>query len=137
MKKIRFGQGKWNGVGGKLNEGETIKEALVRETLEEINVAVKQEDLLQVATLNFTYKDNPEWDQQSHVFFAEKWDGESAESEEIIPKWYSFDSLPFENMWVDDKHWLPIVLAGKKIEADFLFNQTGDEILEMKINEIK
>jgi len=135
MKKRSFGKGKWNGVGGKLNEGESIKEALIRETQEEINVIVNQDDLVQMATLNFIYKDNPEWDQQSHVFFAEKWKGNPFESEEMNPKWHSFDSLPFENMWVDDRHWLPLVLKGKKIEADFLFNKTGDEILEMKIDE--
>lgn len=137
MKKRSFGKGKWNGVGGKLNEGETIREALVRETLEEINVVVNEDDLVQVATLDFSFKNNPEWDQQTHVFFVEKWNGDPMESEEVNPKWYSFNSLPFENMWVDDLHWLPLVLEGKNIDASFLFSKTGDEILEMKVEEIK
>lgn len=136
MKKRSFGKGKWNGVGGKLNEEETIKEALVRETREEINIVVNQDDLTQVATLNFSFKNNPDWNQQSHVFFTEKWSGEPSESEEMNPKWYSTDSLPFENMWVDDIHWLPLVLKGKKINANFLFNETGDKIIDMAINEV-
>ena len=36
MKKRGFGEGKWNGVGGKPNAGESIEEVAVRETKEEI-----------------------------------------------------------------------------------------------------
>ena len=70
------------------------------------------------------------------VFFVEKWEGNPTESEEMNPKWHSIDSLPFENMWKDDSFWLPLALEGKKINASFLFNKTGDEILDMKINAI-
>jgi 8-oxo-dGTP diphosphatase len=134
MKKRRFGAGKWNGVGGKLEMGETIKESLVREVEEEIIVTVNEDDLVQVATLDFSFQDNPDWDNQTHVFFTEKWSGEPAETEEMNPMWYDVDALPFENMWVDDKHWLPLVLKGEKLNASFLFNKTGDKILDMKIN---
>ena len=135
MKKRSFGKGKWNGVGGKLSDGETIKEALVRETKEEINVIVNQDDLVQVATIDFSFQNNSDWNQQAHVFFVEKWNGNPMESEEMNPKWYHVDSLPYENMWIDDSHWLSLVLEGKKINATFLFNKTGDEIIEMKILE--
>ena len=136
MKKRRFGKGKWNGIGGKLNEGENIKESLIRETREEINVIVNQNNLVQVATLDFSFKDKFEWNQQVHVFLAEKWEGEPVETEEMLPRWYSIDSLPFKDMWVDDIHWLPSVLEGKKINGSFTLDKTGDEILDMKIKEI-
>jgi 8-oxo-dGTP pyrophosphatase MutT (NUDIX family) len=32
MKKRGFGAGRWNGVGGKLGEGETIEQAVIRES---------------------------------------------------------------------------------------------------------
>jgi 8-oxo-dGTP pyrophosphatase MutT (NUDIX family) len=38
MKKRGFGAGRWNGVGGKVESGETIEQALVRECREEISV---------------------------------------------------------------------------------------------------
>ena len=38
MKKRGFGEGKYNGVGGKLKENETPEIAMIRETQEEINV---------------------------------------------------------------------------------------------------
>ena len=135
MKKRDFGKNKWNGVGGKLNAGETIKEALVREAQEEIAVVVNSNDMVQVATIDFYFQNNFEWNQQVHVFFTEKWEGEPTETEEMNPKWYSVDSLPYENMWIDDRHWLPIVLEGKKLNASFTFNKEGDKILEKKVNE--
>ena len=38
MKKRGFAQGKYNGVGGKIEEGETPEQAMIRETEEEISV---------------------------------------------------------------------------------------------------
>jgi len=38
MKKRGFGAGRFNGVGGKVEPGETIEQALIRESQEEINV---------------------------------------------------------------------------------------------------
>ena len=38
VKKRGFGEGKYNGVGGKIEKGETPDQAMVRETSEEISV---------------------------------------------------------------------------------------------------
>ncbi|HET8669978.1 MAG TPA: NUDIX domain-containing protein, partial [Candidatus Saccharimonadales bacterium] len=38
MKKRGFGINKWNGVGGKVDEDETIEQAAIRECQEEITV---------------------------------------------------------------------------------------------------
>ena len=38
MKKRGFGKGRWNGVGGKVEAGETIEAAAMREAREEIGV---------------------------------------------------------------------------------------------------
>ena len=45
MKKRGFGAGKWNGFGGKIETGETITEAAVREVKEECGYIVNIEDL--------------------------------------------------------------------------------------------
>jgi 8-oxo-dGTP pyrophosphatase MutT (NUDIX family) len=37
MKKRGFGEGRWNGVGGKVEPGESIEAALIREAKEEVN----------------------------------------------------------------------------------------------------
>ena len=54
MKKRGFGAGKFNGVGGKVVNGESIEEATVREAREEISVLICLADLSKKAVLNFS-----------------------------------------------------------------------------------
>jgi 8-oxo-dGTP pyrophosphatase MutT (NUDIX family) len=124
MKKRGFGIGRWNGVGGKPHIDETIIDAAIRETEEEIKVTPKQ--LKKVATLSFYYPKLPkfqDWDQQVVVFFIEDWEGEPVETDEVAPQWFSVHALPFSKMWPDDIHWLPKVLQGNSIKGEFHFNR--------------
>jgi hypothetical protein len=43
----------------------------------------------------------------------------------MAPKWYIKDELPFTNMWPDDPLWLPRVLQGEKLQAEFAFDNNG------------
>ena len=124
MKKRGFGVGKWNGVGGKvdLNKDKGVLDATIRETKEEIGVLPGE--LKKVAVLKFRFPHKEEWNQDVHVFLTNKWDGNPEESEEMKPQWFGFKDIPYDSMWDDDKIWLPHVLSGKKLEADFIF---GDE----------
>lgn len=136
MKKRGFGAGKWNGVGGKVAPDENIKDATVREANEEIEVAINPADLKECGSIKFSFKENPGWNQEVHIFLTEKWESEPVESEEMRPAWYEKDKLPFNEMWVDDPHWLPKVLAGKKIEGEFLFTNGGQGIENFDVREI-
>jgi mutator protein MutT len=120
MKKRGFGQGRWNGVGGKLDAGETIEQALVRECQEEIGVTPLAYE--KVAIHDFKFPDGS-GNQQVHTYFCGKWQSEPVETEEMAPQWYSIHEIPYDEMWQDDIIWLPQVLAGKKLLCEFTFDQ--------------
>jgi mutator protein MutT len=130
MKKRGFGLGRWNGAGGKLDEGEIVEQALVRETQEEIGV--KPVHYQKIAEIDFHFRDQSDWDQKCHTYSCDKWEGEPSESEEMKPQWYKVDSIPFDSMWPDDIYWLPKVLENNLVQASFMF-APGDVILEQKI----
>jgi 8-oxo-dGTP diphosphatase len=134
MKKRGFGSGKWNGFGGKLKEGEDPRDAMVREIKEEIGISVLPDRLREMGTLEFKFQNNPDWDNFCTIFTLAEWSGEPSESEEVRPQWYPIDKLPFDAMWVDDPHWVPLVLAGKKIKARFLFDDSGAELLNFAVS---
>lgn len=122
MKKRGFGAGKWNGVGGKLEAGETLEEALVRECIEE--VGVRPTDWTAVAELDFVQdaETSDPWHMFVYAYIADAWDGDPSESEEMRPKWFHLEDIPYGDMWDDDEFWLPYVLDGKKIVGEFTFD---------------
>lgn len=119
MKKRGFGKDRFNGVGGKVEAGETIEEAARREVFEEI--AVEVGPLKKMATIEFFYRETSKeiWCQEVHVFTATEWKGTPQESDEMAPHWFPIQSLPFEKMWSDDPYWLPKVLSGESLKARF------------------
>jgi len=137
MKKRGFGAGKWNGVGGKVQEGEEIAAAAIREIKEEIGVAVSPDALESAGALEFNYSDNHDWDQVCNLFTVRRWKGDPAESEEMRPQWYPKNEVPFDAMWIDDPHWLPFVLAGKKIKGKFLFEDKGGALINFAVSEVR
>ena len=131
MKKRGFGVGRWNGVGGKPSKNETIAGTAIRECQEEIQVTPL--DIKETAKLNFYFPEaKKEWNQQVIVFVCKAWDGEPTETEEMAPKWFNLDKLPYKKMWSDDKYWLPHVIEGSYVSADFYFDD-NDQLLKHSI----
>lgn len=121
-KKRGFGFGKWNGVGGKVEEKETPEEAMIRETQEEISVTpIEYEKIGIIRFVEYIKEELTTNDM--HLYIATKWQGVPKESEEMQPKWFSINNLPWEEMFSDDKYWLPLVLEGKKLDAFFEYDK--------------
>jgi 8-oxo-dGTP diphosphatase len=115
MKRTGFGKGKIVGIGGHVEPGETERQAVIREVLEETGVALRQEDLTDAGVVQFVFPVHPAWDMHARLFTARTWTGEPAESEEILPEWFRVDTLPADRMWQDADHWLPVVLEGGRV----------------------
>src|SRR3990167_5319839 len=75
MKKRGFGEGRWNGFGGKVDAGETIEDAARREVLEECGVSVGE--LKKRGVLEFSFERNPEEILEVHIFKAEHFEWHS------------------------------------------------------------
>lgn len=131
MKKRGFGVGKWNGVGGKVQENETPMQAAIRETEEEIGVTPQGMKRVGILYFHFLDKKCVEKDiNRVFVYTAKKWSGTLQETEEMRPQWFDFSEIPYNEMWEDDVYWLPKLLQGEKVEGRYVFDSNHRLLLE-------
>jgi 8-oxo-dGTP pyrophosphatase MutT (NUDIX family) len=128
LKKRGFGQGKYNGFGGKIADGEDARDAAVREVREECGLEVAPADLVPAGRLTFLFPFCPEFDHDVEVFRVATWRGEPRESDEMRPEWFLIEEIPYDRMWEDDGHWLPLVLDGAAVEAEFAFAADNETV---------
>ncbi|XP_075035652.1 oxidized purine nucleoside triphosphate hydrolase isoform X2 [Mixophyes fleayi] len=133
MKKRGFGAGRWNGFGGKVQNGETIEEAAKRELWEESGLTV--DTLQKMGQIKFEFVGSTEL-LDVHVFRADEFKGEPSESEEMRPQWFQLEDIPYDGMWPDDIIWLPLLLKGKKFLAYFKF-EGHDKILNYSMEQVE
>ena len=118
--KRSFYAGKWNGFGGKLQPGESPLEAAQRELDEEAGIRmINPKDL---GIIVYKYEDM-EKELKVHLFVAEAHSGEPRESEEMRPRWFSPEEIPYAEMWADDVHWYRFLLQRQPISARFHFEK--------------
>lgn len=120
-KKRGFGKGKINGVGGKRQPNETIEEAMIRETEEEIGITPKDYKLRGIIDFDELYKGEREINRM-YVYVANDFYGTLTESDEMKPIWFDKKNIPFERMFGDDKFWYPAMLDGKNFKGKFVFD---------------
>ena len=120
LKKRGFGKSKYNGFGGKLKRGETIVEAAKREAREEVGLIMRE--YYKAAVIDF--KDS--YPLRMHLYVCTAWVGKVVESDGMAPTWFSFDNIPYGEMWDDDKYWFEKALNGKRFKASFSFENNDD-----------
>ena len=128
----RFGGGFWNAPGGKIELGESPEEAARREVREETGLIVNSLD--RMGYLEFYFgagKERPDWTAQ--VFACEDFSGELKESEEGKLQWTPSDKLPMDQMWEDDKYWLPLLVKGTKFRGVFEFTSDSKKLVSHRV----
>ncbi|NQV64630.1 MAG: 8-oxo-dGTP diphosphatase [SAR86 cluster bacterium] len=126
-KKRGLGAGKINGPGGHIEIGETPRECAIRETQEELLITPL--NVQASGELFFHAEDMPRI--HGYVFIATDYEGTPTETPEAIPLWTPINDIPFDEMWDDDRLWLPAVLSGKAIHGWFTFAE--EHLLDSKI----
>jgi len=109
------------GSDGKVDADESPLIAAIRETREEIGVNVAGY-IQEMGVIEFEYRTKTPEKVIVFVYVAKKWEGEPIETEEILPKWFDIDKVPYELMWPDDKLWLPRFIKGQKIHDSYVFD---------------
>ena len=123
-KKRGLGAGKVNGPGGRLEAGESFDACAVREVREELGVTPLH--LVQLGRHAFQFVDG--YSTFVHVYRAEDLHGTPVETDEAEPLWFELDAIPFDEMWEDDRYWLPLVINGRRFTGRWIFD--GDRMLD-------
>lgn len=131
-KKRGFGEGKWNGYGGKVKPGETVEEAARREWFEETETNAKEFVLKGILQLEGEAEDGVHDLIEMHIFEVHGLTLQPFETEEMVPKWFLDCALPFKQMWPDDAEWMPLFLAGKQFHGTFRFKNEVLDTWEVK-----
>ena len=130
-KKSGLGAGKMNGPGGRMEPGETPREAAIREVQEEI--CVTPTEVAPIGELRFQFMHG--YSIHGYVFTATGYHGTPQETPEAIPLWIAQDAIPYEKMWADDRLWMPWLLAGQPFDGRFLFDEEemlGHELVPLQ-----
>jgi 8-oxo-dGTP pyrophosphatase MutT (NUDIX family) len=122
MKKRGFGEGKWNGVGGKVDPEETVTQAAIRECYEEIGVNPKK--LIPAGRLRFLAPEDPTFEHDCFVFTCTDWEGEPIETEEMRPEWFAVTEIPYSKMWPDDSIWMPHLIGNELFTGTVTASET-------------
>ena len=140
-KKVSWGLGAnlITGIGGKVGDvkglgNETDEEALTREVQEEVGVKITS--YKKVGEITFLFPNKPKWNQFVLAYIINAWQGELKETEAIKPMSFQINDLPQSQMWDDNQYWVPLLLAGKKVRAVFLYGEDNRSVLEKSVSEI-
>jgi 8-oxo-dGTP diphosphatase len=97
-------QGKWNGLGGKFEPGDTPEECAIREIFEESGLVVQKSVMKGFLTFP-GFKDEEDW--YAFVFVVTDFSGELIDSPEGNLKWIDDDALLQLNLWEGDRYFMP------------------------------
>jgi len=132
-KRRGVGEGNLVGPGGKVEPGESPTAAVRREVQEELCVEALGVERVGVFEFHVGGADPDDDSMLVHAFRAVGVDGTPEATAEADPEWHPVDDLPYDEMWVDDRIWLPHLLDGRSFEATFVLTADGDAMRSYEV----
>ena len=129
-KKNDLNEGKWIGIGGKFEEGESPDECLLREAMEETGLTLTSWRCRGVVTFLTT---GPWEGEYMYLFTADGFEGELKTCEEGELQWVSRDFLDKLPKWEGDKIFLELLWQ----DAPFFLltlRYDGDKLVDAVLN---
>lgn len=111
-------EGKWNGLGGKIDPGESPEDCVIREVEEESGLRIKNPQLKGFLTFP-RFSKGVDW--YVFVYEAHEFSGEINESEEGKLQWIDDEDLIKLNLWAGDKYFLQWMKENKFFSAKFFY----------------
>ena len=122
-------EGKWIGIGGRIEDGETPEQCLVREAKEETGLNLTSYRYRGI--VHFRSEDYE--DEDMHLFTADAFEGELTECDEGVLKWINYDKLYDLPMWEGDKLFFGLIRSNAKF-FDLVLQYKGDKLISATLN---
>ncbi len=117
-KKNDFHEGKWNGLGGKFEHGETPEECVIREVKEESGLLIINPKLHGFITFPM-FDGKKDW--YVFLFTASEFNGELIDSHEGKLEWIADENLLDLNLWEGDSIFIPWLMKDRFFSAKFVY----------------
>ena len=114
------------GFGGKVEPNESILEGAIREVKEECGLDLVPKDVKKLGVIDY---ETDTICTEDHIFEAQNYSGEIVESEEMEPKWFEIENMPYDKMWKADEFWHPYFFRQQLFKAYFMYDHVGDVIM--------
>jgi len=121
--------GKWNGLGGKFEPGESPEECAIREMQEESGLLVTNPRLHGVITFP-NFAGNDDW--YAFLFSATEFTGELIDSPEGVLEWIDNDKVLDLNLWPGDRIFIPWLEQDSFFSAKFVYIDNELETYEVE-----
>lgn len=119
-KKNDYHEGKWNGLGGKFEAGETPEECAIREMKEESGLTIINPMMKGFITFPM-FDEVDDW--YVFVFVMKEFYGNLIDSNEGKLEWIPNNKLLELNLWEGDRIFIPWLFQDKFFSAKFIYHK--------------
>lgn len=123
---------KWIGIGGKLEDGESPEECLLREAREETGLLLTQYRYRGVITFL-----SGDWGETMHLFTASGFTGEITDCDEGVLEWIPRERLLALPMWQGDRIFLNLIANDRTPFFSLKLTYEGERLVQATLDGVR